>query len=95
MRGLRRFYENSKGELATSDALRGKKVWIGVETKLPDGDGVPESVTFGHLSRADLDAALAEVEAVASRHRSFQGIAIHHYSAFRELTERSAEPKRE
>jgi len=79
----------SKGELEAADCEGATGVFIGVETKLPDGGGVPESVTFGHLTRADLDAALQEVEAAASVHPSFRGIAIHHYGSFRDLTEKS------
>ncbi len=79
----------SRGELAAADCEGATGVFIGVETKLPDGGGVPETVTFGHLTRADLDNALQEVEAAASTHPSFRGMAIHHYGTFRDLTEKS------
>jgi hypothetical protein len=87
--GPNSIFSLSQGELNAADCEGTTGVFIGVETKLPDGTGIPESITFGHLSRADLDVALREVEAAAASHPSFRGMAIHHYGLFRELTERS------
>jgi hypothetical protein len=87
--GPNSIFSLSQGELELADCAGDTGVFIGVETKLPDGGGIPQSITFGHLTRAALDAAIEEVEAAASAHPSFRGMAIHHYTSFRELTEKA------
>lgn len=89
--GPNSIYALSQGELTAGDRAGNIKVWIGVETKLPDGGGIPEVVTFGHLPKTHLDAALADVEKAAAAHPSFGGFAIHHYTSFRSLTETTAD----
>lgn len=84
--GPNSIFSLSLNELEAADCQGDTEVFIGVETKFPDGAGIPESITFGHLTRSDMDAALTKVEAAAAAHPSFRGIAIHFYAPFRELT---------
>jgi len=62
-------------------ALR-KPVRLGVETQPLDECAY---CTFAEEGATALDAALAEIEAAGSTQRSFAGIAVHHYDAWRLL----------
>ena len=82
-------FELSRGELKMADQENAATVFIGFETILPDGDGIPEKITFGHLSNEALNDAVSELEAVASEYRSFNGVALHHYKSLKALVEAS------
>ena len=82
-------FELSRGELKIADQENAATVFIGFETILPDGDGIPEKITFGHLSNEALNDAVSELEAAASEYRSFNGVALHHYKSLKALVEAS------
>lgn len=88
-------YRNSAEEqiaVARADldyaASVGKKAYIGAETGPPDGEGIPEYVTYFHH---ELDFANKQWEAIRrhyAKHPGFAGVAIHSYDSFRAMQER-------
>jgi hypothetical protein len=63
-------------------AALGRPVRLGVET-LPLAECA--HCTFAEEGAGALDAALAEIEMIASAQASFAGIAVHHYDSWRRL----------
>ncbi|WDH97458.1 hypothetical protein PUW24_25590 [Paenibacillus urinalis] len=71
-------YELSKEELAEADELD-KKVWIGAELGHTD-EG--EHLTFFRKPVTNMESEIEIAGKLGTTHRSFAGLAIHHYEAW-------------
>ena len=76
----------SSNELLYASAA-GTKLYLGLNT-MPVSSGVPADSTFGGRTLEELNACAAAVSAAATEYSGFEGIAIHHYATFLNLTER-------
>ena len=83
--------ELSSVELEIADHEDAATVFIGFETKLPDGEGIPKNITFGHLTSQELEEAITKLEAAASEYESFSGVAIHHYKSLKALVNKASD----
>ena len=83
--------ELSRVELEIADHEDAATVFIGFETKLPDGEGIPKNITFGHLTSQRLEEAITKLEAAASEYESFSGVAIHHYKSLKALVNQASD----
>ncbi|HKC55974.1 MAG TPA: hypothetical protein VKC35_07600 [Vicinamibacterales bacterium] len=72
--------------LERTDQIAKARVFVGVETG-GAAAGTPSKVTFAGTSIRDMNAELDTAEKALAGHRSYAGIAIHDYPAFRHLAE--------
>jgi len=85
---------HSENELSYADEhAPGVRIYIGQETA--DVAGEPAKITFWQEGEEALDKAVAELEGALRSHKTFAGVAIHHYDAYRQLAQRAeqAQPK--
>ena len=73
----------------------GKKAYIGAETGPPDGEGIPEQVTYYHQELWFFHEQLEAVRRHYAKHPAFAGVAIHSYDSFRNMQERERQQLRQ
>lgn len=84
-----KMYELSKEELEQADEL-GKSVWIGMElTDTAEG----EHLTFHGKSEKVMNDEAKRAAKLGTPHKSFAGLAVHHYEAWHRKLTASAEEK--
>lgn len=64
----------------------GKKVYIASETKSPDGNTIPNEITYFNKGLEYMNQQLNTVITYFANHAGFGGIAIHEYSAFKKMS---------
>lgn len=85
-----KMYELSKEELEQADEL-GKSVWIGMElTDTEEG----EHLTFHGKSEKVMSDEAQRAAKLGTEHKSFAGLAVHHYEAWHRKMTASSEEKR-
>jgi hypothetical protein len=76
-------------ELAKNDVLYaasiGRKAYIGAETMPPDGERIPENITYNNEKISYMNDELEAIHHYYSKHPGFGGIAIHSYESFKEM----------
>lgn len=60
----------------------GKKVYVGAETKPPEGNSIPERITYHHTSLPYMNEQLDMIRSHYANHAGFGGTAIHEYASF-------------
>lgn len=79
-------------ELSMNDmdyaAKVGKKAYVGAETMPPDGERIPENITYNNERISVMNAQLKAISQFYSDHQGFGGIAIHAYEPFKEMHRR-------
>jgi hypothetical protein len=73
--------DHGKQEVAYAASI-GKKAIIGAETMRPDGNGIPDYVTYFDNGKAYMNAELQKVTDSFGSSPGFGGIAIHHYDSY-------------
>lgn len=72
-------------EVADYAAEVGKKIYVSSETKPPDGEGIPESITYYNKGLNYMNQQMNIIFEHYSGHPGFGGIAIHHYTSYHQV----------
>jgi len=67
------------------------RIFVGQETA--DVPGEPSKTTFWQEGEEALNQAVAEIETTLGSHKTFAGIAIHHYDSYRKLAPRPGQQR--
>lgn len=73
-------------EVADYAAEIGKKIYVSSETKPPDGEDIPESITYYNKGLDYMNQQMSIIFDHYSGHSGFGGIAIHHYTSYNQMT---------
>lgn len=69
-------------------SMTGKKVYVSAETNPPHESSIPHYITYNDEDIAYMNEQFEIVVSAFQNQPGFGGIAIHHYSAFKEMIER-------
>lgn len=75
----------STQSVADYAAKLGKKIYVGTETKAPDGGIIPEEITYFNKGLEYLNQQMDIIMGHYSGHPGFGGIALHNYTSYKQM----------
>jgi hypothetical protein len=64
----------------------GKKVYVAAETSPPDGNGIPDFITYYNKGTQYMESQFKIIDQYFKDNKGYGGIAIEWYNTYREMT---------